>query len=242
MIRSLLFRLAKTGGRSSGRITSYHRGGGSPRHYRVVNFHHPSLLPFPSYSFRVELDPNRSSILLLVGWSSGFMGYILKSVGVAPGSVVGYLPVGFLPKSGFSFPIGSIPTGSSVHSVGWAARSAGCFARIVRQTGNFSVLKFPSKEFRLLPRSTVGVYGILDNLRHRFLVSRKAGRSRWLGRRPSTRGVAMNPVDHPHGGGQGKTSGGRPSVSPWGFPTKGGRTRASRKPSSVYILSRRRLK
>lgn len=241
-LRPLLFRLVKTGGRSHGRITSHHRGGGSSRHYRLVGFNHPSLLPFPLYPFRVERDPTRSAPLLLVGWSSGFLGYVLKPVGLGVGSVVGFLPAGFLPKPGCSFPIRNFPTGSSVYSVGWAVRSAGCSARLLRHSNRFSLLRLPSGELRLLPSTTVGSYGVVDNPRHRFRSLQKAGQSRWLGIRPTTRGVAMNPVDHPHGGGQGKTSGGRPSVSPTGRPTKGGRTRPRRAPSSRYILSRRKSK
>lgn len=240
--RPLLFRLVKTGGRSRGRITAYHRGGGFPRHYRLAVFNHPSLLPFPLYSFRVERDPVRSAPLLLVGWSSGFIGYILKPIGLGAGSVVGYLSAGFLPKPGCSFPVKNFPTGSSVYSIGWAARSAGCSARLIRQSGRFSLLRLPSGELRLLPGSTIGNYGVVDNPRHRFRTLRKAGQARWRGIRPTTRGVAMNPIDHPHGGGQGKTSGGRPSATPAGRPTKGGRTRRSRSPSSYYILSRRKSK
>jgi len=248
--KPLLFRLSKTGGRSQGRISSYHRGGGSARHHRLVNFNHPSLLPYPFFFLRAEHDPARNLPILLVAYSSGFLAFILKTFGVTLSTTAGFFERPFFPAPGFLFPLATLPLGATAHSLplhprstAQLVRSAGCSARVVKQERGRTLIKLPSGELRFLPSNGVAVYGGLDRTRSTALL--KAGQSRWLGIRPTVRGVAMNPVDHPHGGGQGKTSGGRPSVDPWGAYTKGKKTRKGyktqnfKKKSSLYIFKRR---
>ena len=233
---SLLYRLVKTGGRNrTGRISSYHRGGGRARFYRLVELSPRSL----GFILKIVRDPARKVPLFLVGYDNGYLCLHLATFGLRETDFVGSLPF-FLARPGFSFSLNRFPVGSSIHSITptGLVTSAGSYSSVVRQLPTATALRLPSGEIRLFPSTYTATYGALSERRARFQRFLKAGSARLIGRRPVVRGVAMNPVDHPHGGGQGKTSGGRPSSSPWGVYTKGYKTRPVRKPSS-YILKKR---
>ena len=236
--------LKKSGGRSNhGEITMWWRGGGHRRLYRIIDFKRDKI-GIPAKVVTVEYDPNRSSRSALVQYADGEKRYILHPVGLKVGdSIVAGDAVDILP--GNVLPLKSIPLGTQVHNVelrpgkgGQLARSAGAAVQVVAKEGEYASVKMPSGELRRINiecRATVGQVGNLD---HENVSLGKAGRSRWLGKRPHVRGVAMNPVDHPLGGGEGKTSGGRHPVSPWGMPTKGFKTRNS-KATDQFIIQRR---
>ncbi len=243
----LLAPLKQTGGRNNnGRITCRHKGGGHKRRYRLIDFKR-NKYGVPARVAAVEYDPNRSARVALLYYVDGEKRYILAPDGLEVGqTVVSALKADI--QIGNAMPLNSMPLGTVVHNIemkpgkgGQLARSAGTSAQLVAKEGSYALLRLPSGELRKVPvrcRATIGVVG---NVQHDRIHIGKAGRSRWLGIRPTVRGVAMNPVDHPHGGGEGRTSGGRHPVSPWGKPTKGRKTRKNPK-TDQYIVKRRNQK
>src|SRR5919204_906995 len=235
--KSLLEPVTKKGGRNnSGRITTRHQGGGHKRRYRVIDFKRQKD-GVPAKVAAIEYDPNRSARIALLHYADGAKSYILAPARLRVGATVESGPAADI-RPGNALPLANIPTGTLVHNVelkpgqgGRMARSAGSSVQLVAKDGDLAVLRLPSGELRrvlLACRATVGQVGNSD---HANQASGKAGRSRWLGKRPSVRGSAMNPVDHPHGGGEGKSKGGRHPVTPWGVPTPGKRTRRKHKES-----------
>ncbi len=236
--------LPKSGGRDHhGEITAWWRGGGHKRAYRNIDFKRDKR-NIPAKVSTIEYDPNRSARIALVTYADGEKRYILQPLGLKVGdTIVAGDDVDILP--GNALPLRNIPLGTLVHNVelrpgkgGQIARSAGAAVQVVAKEGQYVSVKMPSGEIRRLHMDCMATIGQVGNLDHENVSVGKAGRSRWLGRRPHVRGVAMNPVDHPLGGGEGKTSGGRHPVSPWGLPTKGYKTRR-RKPSDRLIVQRR---
>lgn len=246
--KSLTRSLKKAAGRNvSGRITMRHQGGGHKRHYRVIDFKRDKY-NVPAKVLSIEYDPNRSARIALVEYSDGERRYIIVPLGVEVGSEIISGSKGEI-KPGNALPIRNIPPAIPIYNVelksgqgGVLARSAGNYALIVAKEGEFAHVKLPSGEIRLIGLDCFATIGQASNVDHDSVSLGKAGRSRWLGRRPSTRGVAMNPVDHPLGGGEGKASGGRHPVSPWGKPTKGFKTRKKMKYSNRFIIKRREKK
>lgn len=246
--KSLLEPLKSSGGRNSqGRITSRHRGGRHARHYRIIDFKR-NKDGIPATVKSIEYDPNRTARIALLSYHDGEKRYILAPVGLEVGATLMSGPTAEV-QIGNCMPMENIPTGTVVHAVemrpGGGAKmvkSAGAEAQIIAKEGTLVALRLPSGEVRQVHvrcRATVGQVG---NVEHESVKLGKAGRARWLGRRPQTRGVAMNPVDHPMGGGEGKSSGGRHPCTPWGKPTKGYKTRTRNKGSNRYILKRRKSK
>jgi large subunit ribosomal protein L2 len=242
--KPLLEPKTQTGGRNNlGRITIWQRGGGHKRRYRVIDFKRDKD-GVPGKVTSIEYDPNRSANIALVTYRDGEKRYILAPLGLTVGQEVVAAKAADI-VVGNCLPLLQIPVGTMVHNVelrpgkgGQMARSAGAAAQIMAKEGQYAHLRLPSGEVRLVLvdcRATIGQVGNID---HANVSVGKAGRSRWLGRRPVVRGVAMNPVDHPHGGGEGKTSGGRHPVTPWGVPTKGHKTRHNRR-TSRFIIRRR---
>ena len=242
--KSLTEGLTKSGGRNSrGRVTSRHRGGGAKRRYRKIDFKRTKD-GIPAKVAAIEYDPNRSSHIALLHYADGEKRYILAPARLRVGATVMSGPTADI-KVGNALPLENIPTGTLVHNVelkpgkgGQLARSAGSGVQLVAKDGGYATLRLPSGEMRrvlLTCRATVGQVGNVD---HGNITGGKAGRSRWLGKRPTVRGSAMNPVDHPHGGGEGKTSGGRHPVTPWGKPTKGRKTRTNKATDRLIIRSR----
>jgi len=242
--KSLLAPLPKTGGRNAyGRITSRHRGGGHKRRYRVIDFKRVKD-GIPARVAAIEYDPNRTCRIALLHYRDGEKAYILAPRGLSVGDQVSS-GQGADIKPGNALALRYIPVGTVVHNVelrpgqgGKIGRAAGMAVQLVAKDGDFATLRMPSTEMRRVLidcRATVGEVG---NSEHELLKIGKAGRNRWRGIKPQTRGVAMNPVDHPLGGGEGRTSGGRPAVSPWGKPE--GRTRSTKKSSQKLIIRRRR--
>jgi large subunit ribosomal protein L2 len=234
----------KTGGRNAyGRITSRHIGGGHKRKLRVIDFRRDKL-DVPAKVASVEYDPNRSSRIALLHYRDGEKRYILAPVGLGVGDVVVSGERADM-KPGNALPLKNIPTGSLIHNVelkvgkgGQLIRSAGSYGQLMAKEGGYAQIRMPSGEVRkvlLACRATIGQVG---NIEHENVSVGKAGRTRWLGMRPKVRGVAMNPVDHPLGGGEGKTSGGRHPCTPWGVPTKGYKTRKN-KVTDKYIVKKR---
>ncbi len=242
--KSLTVPLKKTGGRNNtGKITSRRRGGGHKRMYRIIDFRR-NKTGIPARVAAIEYDPNRSARIALLHYVDGEKRYIICPVGLKVGDMVESGPKAPL-KIGNSLPLSDIPTGTMVHNVemtsgkgGQAVRSAGTSAQVMAKEGNYVLMKMPSGEIRMVRKECISTIGQVGNRDHEIIVIGKAGRSRWLGRRPKVRGVAMNPVDHPMGGGEGKSSGGRHPVSPWGKPAKGGKTRRA-KLSDKYIVKKR---
>ncbi|MFN0154871.1 MAG: 50S ribosomal protein L2 [Gaiella sp.] len=243
--KSLLEPIKRTGGRNNnGRITTRHQGGGHKRQYRKIDFKRTKD-GVPAKVAAIEYDPNRSARIALLHYHDGAKAYILAPAGLKVGAVVSSGPQADI-KPGNALPLEAMPTGTVVHAVelrpgqgAKMARSAGSGIQLVAKDGQHAVLRLPSGEMRrvlLACRATVGLVGNSD---HANTQSGKAGRSRWLGKRPSVRGTAMNPVDHPHGGGEGKNKGHHP-VTPWGVPTLGKRTRAKHKESDSLIVRGRR--
>ena len=240
--------LRKTGGRNNnGRITSRHRGGGHRRRYRFIDFKR-NKFDLSGIVKSIEYDPNRSPRIALIQYEDGEKRYIIAPEGIKVGdniisSIKNQIPF----KTGNAMPLGRIPEGLLVHNIelkpgkgAQMARSAGAYARIMATEKGMVTLKLPSGELRLVSQDCIATIGSVGNKSHENISIGKAGRSRWLGRRPKVRGVAMNPVDHPHGGGEGRTSGGRHPVSPWGTPAKGYRTRKKNKSSNQFIVKRRK--
>jgi large subunit ribosomal protein L2 len=243
--RPLTEKLDRSGGRNNqGELTSWWRGGGHKRLYRIIDFKRDKKDIVAKVS-TVEYDPNRSSRIVLLTYADGEKRYILQPVGVKVGdTVVAGDTVDILP--GNCLPLKNIPLGTVIHNVelrpgkgGQIARSAGSSVQLVAREGGYASVKMPSGEIRKINVECVATIGQVGNVDHENVSIGKAGRSRWLGKRPHVRGVAMNPVDHPLGGGEGKTSGGRHPVSPWGQPTKGFKTRR-RKDTDQFILQRRK--
>jgi large subunit ribosomal protein L2 len=244
--RSLLRPKKSTGGRnSSGRLTTRHKGGGHKRRYRVIDFKR-NKHGIPARVASVEYDPNRSARIALLNYADGEKRYIIAPVGLEVGSTVLSGP-GVEPSVGNALPLAEIPLGMTVHNIelepgcgAQIARSAGTGAQLMSREGEFANLKMPSGEIRRIRTKCYATIGRVGNVDHENIVSGKAGRKRWLGIRPTVRGVAMNPVDHPMGGGEGRTSGGGHPTSPWGTLAKGKRTRKNKKASSQYIVERRK--
>lgn len=242
--RSLVTSMRKKGGRNNrGRITVRHRGGGHKRRYRIIDFRRDKL-EVPGKVASVEYDPNRSARIALISYADGEKRYILHPVGLKVGDQIVSSNSADI-KPGNSMQLLSIPLGTHVHNIeltkgrgGQLCRSAGSYAQVMAKEKGYVLLRLPSGELRQvwgLNRATIGQVGNTD---HENIVIGKAGRSRWLGRRPHVRGLAMNPVDHPHGGGEGRSKGRHP-VTPWGKPTKGYRTRSAKKASNKFIVKSR---
>jgi len=238
--------LTKSGGRNNrGRITLRRRGGGHKRRYREIDFKR-NKAGVPGRVTTIEYDPNRSAFIALITYRDGDKRYILAPQGLAVGATILAGP-GSPITVGNSLPLIQIPVGTTVHNVelnpgqgARMARSAGAAVQIMGRDEEGKVqLRLPSGEIREVPGECISTIGQVGNVDHQNVVLGKAGRSRWLGRRPKVRGVVMNPVDHPHGGGEGKSSGGRHPVTPWGKPTKGYKTRKRNKKSDAWILRRR---
>jgi large subunit ribosomal protein L2 len=247
-VKNLTEGLTKSGGRNNtGRITSWHRGGGHKRRYRIIDFkRHQS--GFATVE-RLEYDPNRTAFIALVKYDdSGELSYILAPQRLAVGDKV-EAGKGADIKPGNALPLGSIPVGTIVHNVelqpgrgGQIARSAGSYVQIVGRDSGYAQLRLNSGELRMVRQECMATIGAVSNPDHSNQNMGKAGRMRWKGRRPHVRGVVMNPVDHPHGGGEGRTSGGRHPVTPWGKPTKGKRTRTNKKTDRLIMRSRHNKK
>jgi large subunit ribosomal protein L2 len=243
--RSLLAPLRKTGGRNNlGRVTSRHRGGGHKRRYRIIDFRRDKD-GVPAKVASIEYDPNRSARIALLHYVDGEKRYILAPVGLQVGHTVMSGTQAEI-RPGNTLALQDMPLGMTVHNIelypgkgGQLVRGAGTAAQLMAREGKYAHIRMPSGEMRLVQAACRATIGQVGNADHENISIGKAGRSRWLGRRPHVRGVAMNPVDHPHGGGEGKTSGGRHPVTPWGVPTKGYKTRRNKR-TSKYILRRRK--
>jgi len=247
--KSLIRPLSKTGGRNNnGRITSRFRGGGHKRRYRVIDFRRRDKQGIPAKVAAVEYDPNRSANIALLNYVDGEKRYILAPERLMVGTEVVCGPEAE-PVAGNALPLRFIPVGAVVHSVemipgrgAQLARSAGTSIQIQGRDGTYVTVRMPSGELRKLHGECYATVGSVGNPEHKNIVIGKAGRKRWMGRKPHQRGRAMNPVDHPHGGGEGRSTGGRPPVSPWGQQAKGLKTRNKRKGSSRFIVRRRKGK
>jgi large subunit ribosomal protein L2 len=243
--KSLTQALKSSGGRNnSGEITSWWRGGGHKRNYRIIDFKREKF-GVPAKVASIEYDPNRSARIALLHYKDGEKRYILQPHGLTVGMTVVSGPDSDI-LLGNSLPLKNIPAGTTVHNVelkqgkgGQMARSAGSSVQLVNKEGDFALLKLPSGEIRKVRVECMATIGQVGNLDHENVSLGKAGRSRWMGRRPHNRGVTMNPVDHPLGGGEGKSSGGRHPVTPWGQPTRGYKTRRN-KATSKFIITRRK--
>jgi large subunit ribosomal protein L2 len=244
--RALVKKLTKKAGRNAyGRVTTRHRGGGHKRRYRVIDFRRTKD-QVPATVAHIEYDPNRSARIALLHYADGEKRYILAPQGLRQGDKLMSGPGADI-RPGNALPLANIPVGTVVHAVelrpgqgAKMARSAGSSVQIVAKEGKFAQLRLPSGEMRLVELTCRASVGAVGNPEHELIAKGKAGRNRWRGVRPSVRGVAMNPVDHPLGGGEGKSSGGRHPTSPWG--KKEGRTRKKDKASDRYIVRRRRKK
>jgi large subunit ribosomal protein L2 len=245
--KSLVRTLKKSGGRNSnGRVTVRHRGGGHKRRYRLIDFKR-NKLEVPAKVASIEYDPNRTTRIALLHYVDGEKRYILAPQDLRVGDLVVSSPEADI-KPGNALPLQNIPTGTLVHNIelkpgkgGQMARAAGAYAQLMAKEGKQAHLKLPSGEVRIVPVDCRATIGQLSNVEQENVSLGKAGRKRWQGKRPRTRGVAMNPVDHPMGGGEGKSSGGRHPCSPWGVPTKGYKTRKP-KASDRYIVKHRSKK
>ncbi len=245
--KSLLRPLKKKGGRNNkGRITCRHRGGGHKRHYRLIDFRR-NKHDIPARVASIEYDPNRSAYIALLHYVDGEKRYILAPDGLKVDDMVLSGENAEI-RTGNSLPVGSMPLGTFLHNIeffpgkgGQIARSAGTHVQLVAKEGQFAHLKMPSGEVRLVKQTCYGTIGQVGNPDHKNLTWGKAGARRWRGLRPKVRGVAMNPVDHPMGGGEGRSSGGRHPCTPWGKKTKGLKTRSKRK-SNKYIVEPRSKK
>ena len=244
--KSLTKALKKSGGRNNlGRITARHIGGGHKRRYRIIDFKRDKH-GIPAKVFSIEYDPNRSARIALLHYLDGEKRYILAPNGLKVGDKI-TSGSGSEIAVGNALPLKEMPLGSFIHNVemkpgkgGQLARSAGSALQLMAKEGNYAQLKMPSSEVRMIHVDCMATYGEVGNSEHENISLGKAGRSRWLGRRSYVRGVAMNPVDHPMGGGEGKTSGGGHPVSPWGQKSKGLKTRKRKNQSNKYIIKRRK--
>ncbi len=246
--KSLLRPLKKTGGRNNqGKITSRHRGGGHKRQYRIIDFRR-NKDGVAARVHSIQYDPNRSARIALLYYVDGEKRYILAPDGLKEGDRIENGPDA-PPSLGNCLPLKKIPLGADIHNIellpgqgGTLCRSAGTSATLVAREATWAQITLPSGEIRRIPSNCRATIGKVGNADHMNIELGKAGRNRWLGRRPHVRGTAMNPIDHPHGGGEGRTKGGRHPVSPTGKPAKGGATRKKRKPSNAAIVRRRRSK
>ena len=244
--KHLLKALKKSGGRNAnGRVTSRHRGGGHKRHYRMIDFKRdkPGI---PARVASIEYDPNRSARIALLHYADGEKRYILAPLHLSVNDVVQSGPQADI-KPGNALPLSNIPLGTQIHNIelqagkgGQIVRSAGTYAQLMAKEDRYALVKMPSGEVRMILLNCQATIGQLGNVMHENIALGKAGRKRWLGKRPKVRGVAMNPVDHPMGGGEGRSSGGRHPCSPWGMPTKGYKTRKNK--SSDRLIVRKRSK
>mgnify|MGYP001316389188 FL=1 len=243
--KSLLEPKTRISGRNNdGRITVRRRGGGHKRFYRIIDFKR-NKIGIPGRVAQIEYDPNRSAHIALIAYLDGEKRYIIAPVGLEVGKMVlSGAEADILP--GNALPIKNIPLGTQIHNIelrpgkgGQMARSAGSFAQLVAKDGDFAQLRMPSGEVRRVPLVCMATVGQVGNVENENVSLGKAGRSRWKGLRPKVRGVAMNPVDHPHGGGEGKTSGGRHPVTPWGQPTRGYKTRNNKRTNKMIVRDRR---
>jgi len=244
-VKALSKPLKERAGRNvQGRVTVRHQGGGAKRTYRIIDFKRDKI-DIPAKVASLEYDPNRSANIALLNYADGEKRYILAPVNLNVGDTVIAGPGADI-KPGNALPIRSIPVGSFVHNVemrkgkgGQLVKSAGSYAQLMAKEGDYATLKLPSSEMRFVLQDCYATVGQVGNIDHENVTIGKAGRSRWLGRNPRVRGVAMNPVDHPHGGGEGKSKGGNHPTNPWGVPTKGYKTRR-RKYTDKYIITRRK--
>ena len=243
--KSLVQILKKSGGRNNyGRITTRHRGGGHKRYYRIIDFKR-NKDGIPAKVAAIEYDPNRSARIALLHYVDGEKRYILAPQNLNIGDSVMSGPDADI-KPGNALPLANIPLGTHIHNIelrlgkgGQIVRSAGTYAQLMAKENRYALVKLPSGEVRMVLLRCKATIGQLGNVIHENISDGKAGRTRWKGRRPKVRGVAMNPVDHPMGGGEGRSSGGRHPCSPWGVPTKGYRTRKN-KQTQRYIVKRRK--
>ena len=243
-VKALIKGLTKSGGRNNrGRITARRRGGGHKRRYRIIDFKRKKFDVVATVE-RLEYDPNRSAHIALVKYEDGEQAYILAPQRVGPGdTVVAGEKVDVQP--GNAMPMRNIPVGTVIHNIemkvgkgGQIARSAGTYAQLVGKDSGYALLKLGSGERRMIRAECMATMGAVSNPDQKNINLGKAGRKRWLGKRPQVRGVAMNPVDHPHGGGEGRTSGGRHPATPWGKPTKGKRTRSNKRTDRLIMRRR----
>jgi large subunit ribosomal protein L2 len=245
--KSLLAPLKKSGGRNNhGRVTSRFRGGGHKRRYRIIDFKRTSAEE--AKVIAIEYDPNRTARIALIEYADGKKAYVVATDGLKVGEIIQSSNEADI-KAGNTLEIRSIPVGTFIHSIemkpgkgAQIARSAGTSGQIVAKDEKYCQVKMPSGEVRMIKSECKATIGIVSNIDHENISIGKAGRSRWMGRRPHVRGVAMNPVDHPMGGGEGKTSGGGHPVSPWGLPAKGYKTRTKKNLSDKYIVKKRNKK
>ncbi len=245
--KSLTVSLTSTGGRNAeGRITARHRGGGHKRKYRIIDFKR-NKDGVPAKVAAIEYDPNRSARIALLHYLDGEKRYILAPAGLQVGDMVESGPEADI-KVGNALPLANIPVGSVIHNIelqpgkgAQMVRSAGTAAQLMAKEGKYATLRLPSGEFRMVLQACRATLGQVGNVEHENMVVGKAGRSRYLGKRPHVRGVVMNPVDHPHGGGEGKAPIGRPGpVTPWGKPALGARTRKKKASDSLIVRRRRK--
>jgi large subunit ribosomal protein L2 len=247
-VKKLTEGLSKSGGRNNlGRITLRHRGGGHKQTYRLIDFKRNGKLDMPATVERLEYDPNRTAFIALITYTDGTQSYILAPQKLAAGDQVIASAKADV-KPGNAMKLANMPVGTIVHNIemkpgkgGQLARSAGCYAQLVGRDSGYAQLKLSSGELRMVPAECMASVGAVSNPDHLNVNLGKAGRKRWLGKRPHVRGVAMNPIDHPLGGGEGRTSGGRHPVSPWGQPAKGYKTRQN-KATDKLIIRRRTTK
>lgn len=246
-VKKLTEGLSSAGGRNNtGRVTMWGRGGGHKRSYRIIDFKRRKF-DMPGTVERIEYDPNRTAFIALLGYEDGEQAYILAPQRLKVGDKVISGEKADV-KPGNAMPLKNIPVGTVIHNVelkpgkgGQMARSAGNFAQLVGRDQGLALLRLSSGEVRMVRGECMATIGAVSNPDHQNVNFGKAGRMRWLGQRPSVRGVAMNPIDHPHGGGEGRTSGGRHPVTPWGKPTKGKKTRSNKK-TDAQIVRRRHAK
>ena len=247
-VKNLTEGLTAKGGRNNvGRITARRRGGGHKRRYRVVDFKRRKF-DVPAKVLRLEYDPNRTAFIALIEYEDVEQSYILAPQRIGPGDAVISGDKADI-KPGNAMPLSAIPVGTIVHNVemkpgkgGQLARSAGTYVQLVGRDAGYALMRLSSGEVRMVRAECMATVGAMSNPDQANIKLGKAGRKRWLGKRPAVRGVAMNPIDHPHGGGEGRTSGGRNPVTPWGKPTKGARTRAKKKSDSLIVRRRHRKK
>lgn len=247
-VKALTEGKTRSGGRNNtGRITAFQRGGGHKQRYRLVDFKRRKF-GMPATVERLEYDPNRTAFIALIRYEDGELSYILAPQRLGVGDTVISGEKADV-KPGNAMMLANMPVGTIIHNVelkpgkgGQLARSAGCYAQLVGRDAGYAQVKLSSGELRRVRGVCMASVGAVSNADHGNISLGKAGRSRWLGRRPSVRGVVMNPVDHPHGGGEGRTSGGRHPVTPWGVPTKGKRTRSNKSTDKYIIRSRHKAK
>ena len=243
-IKKLTKGLTKSGGRNNtGRVTSWQKGGGHKKKYRIIDFKR-SKFDIEATVERIEYDPNRSSFIALIKYDDGELSYILAPQKLIVGNKVISSTKADI-KPGNAMPLNAVPVGTIIHNVelkpgkgGQLARSAGSYVQVIGKDLSYSILRLTSGEVRLVLSTCMCSIGPVSNQDNQNQNFGKAGRKRWMGKRPSVRGVAMNPIDHPHGGGEGRTSGGRHPVTPWGKPTKGKRTRNNKKTDRLIIRRR----